>query len=329
MKLRKKFELGVLLLYCKLFKKRRPLFVSWYLTHRCNMRCKYCDISTFSNKELSSRQIFKIIDEFASLGGKGINLTGGEPLLRDDIGKIVDYAKAKGIFVKLNSNGLLVKQKINDIKNVGILEFSFDGPRRIHDMQRGRGSYDKVMEALKIAREKGIKTVLSVTVTKRNMNAIDKIIDFIEKEKILTHFQPVAPILGPYSFKKLEIPKESYSEVLDSIINGKQRCRFIVNTTLGLEYLKKEQKEIMRCGAFSINFVIAPNGDLYPCNGLYNRIKPYNCIKLGLKEAFLKSKPVNCDSCLCTQTLDLDLLYEKILSLDFVAIRDMIKSGLK
>lgn len=330
MKFRKKLEIGTLLLYSKLFRKRIPIFVCWYLTNKCNMHCKYCDISKVKSRELRTNKIFKIIDELSLAGCKCINFSGGEPLLRKDIGKIIDYAKSKGIYVGLDSNGLLVKDKIEEIKNVDLLQFSFDGLKEVQDFQRSKGSYDKVVEAIKIARMKGIKTAVSVTITKYNAPFLDRIVEFIEKERILAHFQPVAPIpLGPVSFKKVEILKDEYIRVIDFLINAKKSCKFIVNTTAGLRYLREGDKRVLGCGAFRINCVIAPNGNLYPCNGLYNRTGAYNCAKLGFKEAFMNSKPINCNSCLCSQTLDLDLLYEKLLSLDLIAIRDLINSGLK
>ena len=330
MKFRKKLEIGTLLLYSKLFRKRIPIFVCWYLTNRCNMHCKYCDISKVKSSELSTNQIFKIIDELVLSGCKCINFSGGEPLLRKDIGKIIDYAKSRGIYVGLDSNGLLVKDRIEEIKNLDLLQFSFDGLKEVQDFQRSKGSYDKVIEAIKIARTKGIKTAVSVTITKYNAPFLGGIIEFIKKEKILAHFQPVAPIpLGQISFKKVEIPKEKYKELIDFLIKAKKNCKFIVNTTAALKYLKEKKKNEMDCGAFSINCVIAPNGDLYPCNGLYNRIEAYNCAELGFKDAFNKSKPINCDSCLCSSTLDVALFYSKMLSFDLAAILDIINSGLK
>jgi len=330
MKFRKKLEIGTLLIYSKLSGKRIPIFVCWYLTNRCNMHCKYCDISKIKSRELSTNQIFKIIDELSSLGCKCINFSGGEPLLRKDIGKIIDYAKSKGIYVGLDSNGLLVKDKIEKINNVDLLQLSFEGLKEVQDFQRGKGSYDKVIEAIKIARMKGIKTAVSVTITKYNAPFLDRIVEFIEKEKILAHFQPVAPIpLGPVSFKKVEIPKDKYIEVIDFLINAKKRCKFIVNTTAGLRYLRERDKNKIDCGALSINCVIAPNGNLYPCNGLYRRTEAYNCAEMGFKEAFNKSKPMKCNSCLCSSTLDVALLYSKILSFDLAVIFDIINSGLK
>jgi len=330
MKFRKKLEIGTLLIYSKLLGKRIPIFVCWYLTNRCNMHCKYCDIAKIKSRELSTNQIFNIINELSSLGCKCINFSGGEPLLRKDIGKIIDYAKSKGIYAGINSNGLLVKDKIEDIKNVDLLRISFDGLKDVQDFQRGKGSFDKIIEAINIAKTKGIKTAVSITITKYNAPFLKEIVEFIEKERILAHFQPVAPIpLGPISFKKVEIPKDKYSEVIDFLIKSKKNCKFIVNTTAGLRYLKEKSRKEIECGAFSINCVIAPNGNLYPCNGLYLWTEAYNCAEMGFKEAFNKSKPMKCNSCLCSSTLDVALLYSAILSFNLPEILDIINSGLK
>ena len=88
MKIKDKIFIGHSILKSKLLKKSSPLTVGWSLTNRCNHECKYCGIPNVKSNELTTEQIFSIIDELSELGTKIIQFTGGEPLLRDDIGKI-------------------------------------------------------------------------------------------------------------------------------------------------------------------------------------------------------------------------------------------------
>ena len=79
-------------------KKRVPLIVNYQVTTLCNLRCIYCYADLHSPKEerdLSTAEIFREIDELYGLGTRWIRLMGGEPLMRDDIGAIIDYIKKK------------------------------------------------------------------------------------------------------------------------------------------------------------------------------------------------------------------------------------------
>jgi len=328
MKFRKRLGIASLMLYCRLFRKRMPLFVSWAITHRCNHHCGYCDIPDLKTKELTTSQIFKIIDELCSMGTKVLFFTGGEPLLRKDIGKIIDYAKSEGLYVGISSNGELVKEKINDIKKADMLQLSFDGPKEIHDRQRGKGSYDKVIEAINIAKKKKIESVvINSTITRYNYKFIDYILQIAKRYDIKVNFEPVEYM--PLGKKKVGIfllRQENRKKVFDYLIKKKKNGNMIENTIAGLKYFRDyPQKEKIECVAFRITCVIAPNGNLFPCSFLENKIKPYNCIELGFKEAFNKSKPINCDSCVCNKILDLS----KLFSLDLTAIIDTITSSLK
>ena len=88
-----------------------------------------------------------IIDKLYLLGLARINFTGGEPLIRKEIGEWIDYAKTKNIKVAMNSNGHFVPDCIDRIKNLELLNLSLEGPECIHDTIRQKGSYQKVIEA--------------------------------------------------------------------------------------------------------------------------------------------------------------------------------------
>ena len=110
MQLKNQFKIIKSILNQRLFNKKIPLSVSWTLTNRCNKKCFYCNLPNITSKELTTKQTFSIIDELASLGTQRIGFTGGEPLLRKDIGEIINYSHSKGIFTGMVSNGSLVEK---------------------------------------------------------------------------------------------------------------------------------------------------------------------------------------------------------------------------
>ena len=99
-----------------------PLDATLILTNRCNNNCVYCQIpKNLKCDELNTEQVKKIIHELKKIGIWRISLSGGEPLIRDDIKEIIDYCHEKDIFVSLNTNGKLVKKRISDIKKVNLV----------------------------------------------------------------------------------------------------------------------------------------------------------------------------------------------------------------
>lgn len=328
MKILTNLKIGALLLYSALFRKRVPLFVSWAITHRCNSHCKYCGIPLLKTKELTTKQVFGIIDELAEMGACFIVFTGGEPLLRNDIGKIVDYCKKRGVSVSIDSNGVLVRKRISDIRNIDLLQLSFDGPREVHDLQRGKGSYDKVIEAVKIARKHHIPVTLNATLSKyHKCEDVDYVLSIGKKYGAEVRFQPVVnEPLASKNVEELFMDREMRKGIFDYILKKKNEGYSIQNTRAGLSYLRDYPKsEHIKCGAFRINCLINPKGDLYPCTFFDTKIEPYNCVNLGFREAFQKSKPITCNSCVCNKTLDAS----KLFSLDPTAVIDMIKASIK
>jgi len=103
------------------------------------------------------------------MGTKLIHLEGGEPLLRDDIGTLVNYIKDKNMLCRMNSNGYLVSKKIDEIKRLDSLCISLDGDEESNDKNRGKGSYKKIIEAIKTAKAHGLSVLTSTTLTSNNI----------------------------------------------------------------------------------------------------------------------------------------------------------------
>jgi len=120
------------LLKAKIFRTRSPLAVSWAVTYICNYSCHYCQRWDQKRNLLSAEEGKGIIDKLHRLGLARINFTGGEPLIRQEIGEWIDHAKQKSIKVAINSNGHFVPQLINRIKNCDLLNLSLEGPECLY-----------------------------------------------------------------------------------------------------------------------------------------------------------------------------------------------------
>ncbi|MBI2672987.1 radical SAM protein [Candidatus Woesearchaeota archaeon] len=132
------------------FGKKTPLKVTHYITDRCNLLCEYCYAKKFQKgpAELTTQQVKDSMKEFASFGCTTWVLIGGEPLVRSDIGELIDYGQSLGMIVNLVTNASFVPQKLDQVCRADNLYTSLDGEKEIHDAIRGKGSYDAVMKAI-------------------------------------------------------------------------------------------------------------------------------------------------------------------------------------
>jgi len=181
------------------FKARRPrpLFASYNVTSRCNMKCSFCDWWKMNMPELPTEKALTAIDEVCSLGVPFFDLSGGEPLLRKDLLTLAKKASSYGCLISMNTNGTLVKSdKASGIADAfDVVVVSLDGPKEIHDKIRGvAGTYDKAIEAIKLLKTNGVKVGVNSVVTPWNIEILPH---FIEKLHSLVDFAQVQPI-HPY-----------------------------------------------------------------------------------------------------------------------------------
>ncbi len=163
-------------IYCRLFKLDKPLFIVLVTNNKCNLNCTYCygNYGERSNdNDYSTRELLKLIDKLKELGTRLITMHGGESLLRSDIGEIINYVKHKGFYIGFNTNGYLVSKKIDQLRCVDTICLSMDGTEKSNDKNRGKGCYTKVMEAIDVIKKNNIPCVISATLTRDNMQDME------------------------------------------------------------------------------------------------------------------------------------------------------------
>jgi len=252
------------------FKARRPtpLFASYNITSRCNMKCAFCDWWKMNMPELSTKKALTVIDEVCSLGVSFFDLSGGEPLLRKDLLTLAKKASSYGCLVSMNTNGTLLKSnRASEIADVfDVIVVSVDGPKEIHDKIRGvAGTYDKAIEATKLLKARGVRVGVNSVVTPWNIEILPQ---FIEKLHGLVDFAQVQPI-HPYPPPPQNRPShEAVSKLLDYLLNLKRSDpSFLVVPTdfvKGFE-LFFEGKAPKICHAGELYVAIDPMGRLLAC----------------------------------------------------------------
>ncbi len=163
----------------------------WNLIRRCNLTCKHC-YSISADKdfpgELTTDEIFTVMDDLRRFRVPVLILSGGEPLLRPDIFDIAKRAKAMGFYVGLSSNGTLIDEA--NIKRIAECDFdyvgvSLDGIAATHDKFRQmQGAFEASLKGIRLCRDLGLKIGVRFTMTQDNAHDLPGLLKLVEDEGI-------------------------------------------------------------------------------------------------------------------------------------------------
>src|SRR5438552_515881 len=169
-----------------------PHVVAWNLTRRCNLECAQCCIAAGPREsavsELETAQCLRIVDDLVALNPAPLLiLSGGEPLLRDDLTDIARYASQRGATVVVGTNGtLLTDGRIAALGRAGIrgVAVSVDSLRRsYHDnFRHGAGSLAATQAALGRLRAARLDFIIQTTVTKGNRGELERLVAWAADE---------------------------------------------------------------------------------------------------------------------------------------------------
>lgn len=290
---------------------KTPLNVMISVTNRCPARCSYCNIPNRQQREMTTEEVIRLFDELKTLGTQRIALWGGEPLIRDDIGYLIEYAKKEcGFFVSIDTNGYLLPQKIDQLDPVDVVVLSFDGPPQVHDENREQGSYEKVLDALRVASKK--HNVFTITVlTNRNVGHIDFILEKARELGFSCTFQL------PHHTKSLASENEhtfvsdneAYRQAIKHLIKRKREGWPIVSSYQYLrrllqwedysKYVSTDRKGLT-CWAGKLYCNVDTDGSVYPCSGTIGVVPAKNFLEAGFKKAFECIGLPECNSCIAS-----------------------------
>jgi heme d1 biosynthesis radical SAM protein NirJ len=165
--------------------------VIWNLIRRCNLNCKHCyslSADVDFPGELSTEEVYAVMDDLRAFGVPVLILSGGEPLLRPDIFEISKRAKDQGFYVGLSSNGTLIDEAMSArIAEVGYdyVGVSLDGIGAVHDrFRRQAGAYEAALGGIRRCRELGIKVGLRFTMTEHTVESLPALLDLVDREEI-------------------------------------------------------------------------------------------------------------------------------------------------
>ncbi len=251
-----------------------PTDVSIITTYRCQMRCQMCNIwqhPTDKTKEITAKDLAGL-PTF-----KFVNITGGEPFLRDDLAEIVDVLFSKTPRIVISTSGWHVTRIIalaEKFPNIGI-RVSIEGLEQKNDELRGRpGGFQRGLTTLKTLKKMGIKDI-GFGITVSNNNSSDMLALYELSQELGMEFATAA-FHNSYYLHKYDNEIRNAAEVIENfriLINrllkeNHPKSWFRAFFNLGLINYMQGGKRMLPCEAGMVNFFIDPYGEVYPCNGL-------------------------------------------------------------
>ena len=265
------------------FIKHALIDLFWECTLTCNAHCKHCGSSAEKKKydgELTTEEIksaFKQIANDMDASKILINVTGGEPLVREDLCEVMEYAtKELGFHWGMTTNGILLNdENIKKLKeaNMETVSISIDGLKETHDEFRGvPGSYDRIIENIKKLREADFVKHLQVTTVfhKKNIEQLEELYNVMLGLNLDSwRLMSMDPIGRAKENDELSLDGQELKRLLDFIVakNKKRKLRLDYGCPgfLGLKYEKEVRPNYFYCRT-GINIAsILYNGDLFVC----------------------------------------------------------------
>lgn len=231
-----------------------PFYASFKVTHKCSLRCSFCNVWMEDTKDLSKKKVFEIIDKIADSSIAVLSLEGGDPLMRKDIGDILRYAHSKPFVLFLTTNGhLLDKRPMDEYgKYLDYLHISID------EGHENLEFFDRLEEF----QSYGPDLCVQIVVTMDTLDKVESKVKRVYEADARTVVMPACHLSGTEDF--YPDPEEFRAELL----RLKSKYKNTITTPKGfLDNINKDH------GCSTSSIIIDSDGGLfYPCRTMGERL---------------------------------------------------------
>ena len=164
-----------------------PIKIQWKITNKCNLKCKHCYLGKLNGFELDFDKVMEITDTIINSNVMEVTLSGGECLTYKGIETVIEKLLINDIKVDIFTNALLLKNVLNKIdkkikdKSKLLFYVSVDGLKENHEKIRGKNTFDRTIENIRYAIEKGYPVVTNTVINKINYNDIIDMVVLLKK----------------------------------------------------------------------------------------------------------------------------------------------------
>lgn len=261
----------------------------WETTLRCNAKCKHCGSRAGENlnlrDELTTDEIEQALKSIADKYDSSkilLNITGGEPLVREDLFEVMRFATDLGFNWGMTTNGILIDddiiKKMIDTKMTTI-SISLDGLQKSHDEFRGvNGAFKKTVEGIKKLKQANFLNILQVTtvINKLNIEELDDLYEFIKMLHLdswrVVNMDPIGRAMDN---SDLALGKDEYLKLINFIKDNRKKSKMDItygcSHYLGLKYEKEVRNNMFFCFTGFNTASILYNGDIFVCPNVERR----------------------------------------------------------
>jgi PqqA peptide cyclase len=252
-----------------------PLWLLLELTYRCPLHCAYCSNPTEfarTGEELGTEHWLRVIREARALGSVQLGLSGGEPLLRDDLEPIVEEAHALGYYINLITSGVgLNESRIRALKAAGLdhIQLSFqDSTREMNDFLSSTRTFDLKSKVASLIKRYEYPMVLNVVLHRLNIDHVGQILDMAQRmgaeyvELANTQYYGWAWLNREHllpSREQVQRAEETTRRFREQV-GDRMKIYFVVP-----DYFERRPKPCMN-GLGSVFLTVAPDGVALPCH---------------------------------------------------------------
>lgn len=262
-----------------------PHVIAWNLTRRCNLECAHCYISAgpaeSAADELSTAECKRIAGEILALNPAPMFiLSGGEPLLRDDLCTIAEFAASRGATVVVGTNGtLLTNERVTELKDAGVsgVAVSVDSldERRHDNFRHGVGSLAATVAALDRLRAHRLDFIVQTTAHRGNRDEVARLVDWAAEQGAVA-FNLYFLVATGRGARLTDLDPSGYETLLGDLVDHQRRHagRMMVRAKCAPHFMRHVHRSdpdspilnyATRCPCGVQYCRITPDGKLTPC----------------------------------------------------------------
>ena len=331
-----KFIFGLNLIKLKLTNSRAPLMANLIITNRCNLECFYCYVDVFNpdrqhlnlqeKRVITGENLIELVDTLYDRGCRLIVLLGGEPLMFKEIGGVIRHIKSKKMVCEIITNGYLVDRYLDDLALCDSVCVSLDGEKEGNDLNRGRGSFQKAVDAISLLLKHQIPVRVKAVLTHNNKNSLDFLGSFAKEQGVMLTVS-VAATYDDRDYHQKDKWLEEYSKknFLDDMLNLKKKGIPIGYSMTALDYMQKwpydedfiikgdksnhtKDFDLIRCKRKDNSLFIDADGEMYPCAFQWGK-NSKNVFEGGFDAAWEHMPKYDCYACGSLPDIDVSLMF--------------------
>lgn len=248
-----------------------PPHISIELTTQCNLRCRHCyrESDSIKHEHIATDALLKTLDRLADAGLRSVELTGGEPLLRQGFLEILQHCSERFLLVGVLSNGTTITEDVAALfQAMGdklLLSISLDGSTaEAHDLRRGvTGAFERTVQSIGKLSHAGIKIRVVMCVDEESFADVeDTLLLARDLGAMAFSYSPVLPFGRGKSWappgwnldgREVWRIEQELAEKYRGFLSG-----LSADTACSLE-------SDQNCGAGHRTYVMDPSGDIRPC----------------------------------------------------------------